>query len=237
MKASKIFDELVEEMHRCMEGLPDHRTGENTRYEIKDAALSAFGIFFTQSNSFLAYQRMIEERKGKSNVSSLFGAERIPSDNQIRNLLDPQEPELLYGVFARGLQALEASGQMKAFRSYGGQVLISCDGTGLISSQKIHCPNCSRRELVSGETLYTYYAILPVIVKAGESRVVALEPEFITPQDGQEKQDCERAAIKRWVKRNGERFARHKYTLLGMICTPASRYVSCFCRRASTSSW
>lgn len=215
MKASKIFDELVEEMHRCMEGLPDHRTGENTRYEIKDAALSAFGIFFTQSNSFLAYQRMIEERKGKSNVSSLFGAERIPSDNQIRNLLDPQEPELLYGVFARGLQALEASGQMKAFRSYGGQVLISCDGTGLISSQKIHCPNCCRRELASGESLYTHSAILPVIVKAGESRVLVLEPEFITPQDGHEKQDCERAAIKRWVKRNGERFARGQYTLLG----------------------
>lgn len=215
MKASKIFDELVEELHSSFEKLPEYRTGENTQYEIKDAALSAFGIFFTQSRSFLTYQRMLEERKGKSNVSSLFRVERIPSDNQIRNLLDPQEPELLYGVFTKGLKALEDSGQLDKFRSYGGQVLISCDGTGTISSQKIHCPNCSRRELASGETLYTHYAILPVIVKAGESRVVALEPEFITPQDGQEKQDCERAAIKRWVKRNGERFARHKYTLLG----------------------
>ena len=215
MKASKIFDELVEEMHRCFEKLPEHRTGENRQYEIKDAALSAFGIFFTQSNSFLAYQRMIEERKGKSNVSGLFRAERIPSDNQIRNLLDPQEPELLYGVFAKGLKALEVSGQMEVFRSYGGQVLISCDGTGTISSQKIHCPNCSRRELASGETLYTHYAILPVIVKAGESRVLVLEPEFITPQDGHEKQDCERAAIKRWVKRNADRFGQRQYTLLG----------------------
>ena len=215
MKASKIFDELVEEMHSCIEGLPDHRIGANTQYEIKDAALSAFGIFFTQSKSFLTYQRMIAERKGKSNVSSLFGVERIPSDNQIRNLLDPQEPELLYGVFAKGLKALEESSQMEAFRSYGGQVLISCDGTGTISSQKIHCPNCSRRELASGEILYTHYAILPVIVKAGKSRVLVLEPEFITPQDGYEKQDCERAAIKRWVKRNAECFARRQYTLLG----------------------
>jgi hypothetical protein len=32
MKASKIFDELVEEMHRCFERLPEHRTGENTQY-------------------------------------------------------------------------------------------------------------------------------------------------------------------------------------------------------------
>jgi hypothetical protein len=215
MRASTIFDELMTELQRSFERLPDHRTGENTRYAIQDAALSAFGIFFTQSRSFLAYQRMIAERKGTSNVSSLFGAERIPSDNQIRNLLDPQEPELLYGVFAKGLQALAASGQLAGFGSYDGQVLISCDGTGTLSSQKIHCPNCSRRELASGETLYIHHAILPVIVKAGESRVVALEPEFITPQDGHEKQDCERVAIKRWVQRQTGRYARHKYTLLG----------------------
>jgi hypothetical protein len=215
MKASKIFDELVEELHRCFEKLPDHRTGENTQYEIKDAALSAFGIFFTQSRSFLAYQRMMEERKGKSNVSSLFGAERIPSDNQVRNLLDPQEPELLYGVFERGLKAVEESGQLEDFRSIDGQVLISCDGTQTISSQKIACPNCLQQKLANEEILFAHYAILPVVVKAGESRVLALEPEFITPQDGHEKQDSERAAIKRWVKRNAERFARHQYTLLG----------------------
>jgi hypothetical protein len=63
--------------------------------------------------------------------------------------------------------------------------------------------------------LYIHNAILPVMVKAGESRVLVLEPEFITPQDGHEKQDCERAAIQRWVKRHGEHFEAHKYTLLG----------------------
>ena len=215
MKPSNLFDELVAELHCVFEELPDPRTGENTQYEIKDAALSAFGIFFTQSNSFLAYQRLMETAKGKSKVQSLFGAARIPSDNQIRNLLDPQEPALLYGVFEKGHQVLQASGQLEAFGSYGGQVLISCDGTGTISSQPLHCPRCSQRELANGETLYTHDAILPVVVKAGESRVLVLAPEFITPQDGYEKQDCERAAIKRWVKHNAERFARHKYTLLG----------------------
>jgi hypothetical protein len=215
MKASKIFDELVNEMAQSFERLPDYRTGENLRYEIKDAAVSAFGIFFTQSSSFLGYQRLIEKAKGRSNAQSLFGAERIPSDAQIRNLLDPQEPELLYGVFEKGHEALQASGQMEAFSSYDGQYLISCDGTGTISSQNIHCPNCSRRELANGETLYIHDAILPVIVKAGESRVLVLEPEFISPQDGHEKQDCERAAIKRWVKRNASHMTGNRYTLLG----------------------
>jgi hypothetical protein len=184
-------------------------------YEIKDAAVSAFGVFFTQSQSFLAYQRMIEQAKGKSNAQSIFRAERIPSDAQVRNLLDEQEPGLLAGVFAKGHELLVASGEMENFRSTTGQYLISCDGTGTISSQKIHCDNCSQRELKNGETLYIHYAILPVLVKAGESRVLVLEPEYITPQDGHEKQDCERAAIKRWVKRNGAHFEAHKYTILG----------------------
>jgi hypothetical protein len=89
------------------------------------------------------------------------------------------------------------------------------DGTLTVSSQKIDCPSCSRRELANGETQYAHTAILPVIVKAGESRVLVLEPEFISPQDGHEKQDCERAAIKRWVQRNAERYPKGAYTMLG----------------------
>jgi hypothetical protein len=215
MKGTQIFDEFVEGLQSCFEKLPDYRTGENKQYEIKDAAMSAFGIFFTQSASFLAYQRLMEEAKGKSNVHGLFGAERIPSDNQIRNLLDPQEPELLYDVFAQGLKTVEECGQLTGFGSHAGQVLISVDGTLTVSSQKIDCPSCSRRELANGETQYAHTAILPVIVKAGESRVLVLEPEFISPQDGHEKQDCERAAIKRWVQRNAERYPKGAYTMLG----------------------
>jgi hypothetical protein len=52
-------------------------------------------------------------------------------------------------------------------------------------------------------------------VKAGESRVLVLAPEYISPQDGHEKQDCEREAIKRWVKRHAEQFRKQKYTMLG----------------------
>ena len=215
MKGSKAFDELIGVMGQSFDQLEDYRTGENIRYEIKDAAVSAFGIFFTQSQSFLAYQRMIEKAKGKSNVHSLFGAEQIPSDAQIRNLLDPQEPELLYEVFRKGHDLLRESGRLETFGSYGGQYLISCDGTGTISSQRIHCENCSQRELKNGEVLYIHNAILPVIVKAGESRVLVLEPEFIRPQDGHEKQDCEREAIKRWIKRNARYYESHRYTLLG----------------------
>jgi hypothetical protein len=215
MKGKWVFDELVEELHGCFERLPDYRTGENTQYEIKDAALGAFSVFFAQEASFLSYQRKMAEGKGQSNLQNLFRAERVPSDNQIRNLLDPLEPGMLSEVFSRSVQELEALGVLDEFRSYDERLLISCDGTQTVSSQKVSCENCSTRELSSGEIQYAHTAILPVIVKAGERRVIALEPEFIRPQDGHAKQDCERAAIKRWVQRHAGEFAKRRSTLLG----------------------
>jgi len=46
-------------------------------------------------------------------------------------------------------------------------------------------------------------------------RVIALEPEFIVPQDGHDKQDCEQAAAKRWINEHAEQYASKKVTLSG----------------------
>jgi hypothetical protein len=45
------------------------------------------------------------------------------------------------------------------------------------------------------------------LVAAGHAKVVPLEPEFIVPQDGAEKQDCENKAAKRWLTAHGQRYA------------------------------
>jgi hypothetical protein len=44
--------------------------------------------------------------------------------------------------------------------------------------------------------------------------VICLDPEFITPQDGHKKQDCEQQAVKRWVERNAGRFEPWSVTVL-----------------------
>lgn len=82
------FDQLVSLLHEQLDRLPDHRRGgNNTTYEIKDAALEAFAVFFSQSPSFLAHQKKMEDTKGQSNASSLFGIKRTPSTPQIRNFI------------------------------------------------------------------------------------------------------------------------------------------------------
>jgi hypothetical protein len=53
-----------------------------------------------------------------------------------------------------------------------------------------------------------------VVAAPDNNKVIALEPEFVTPQDGSAKQDCELNAAKRWIERNSSLSAR-KVIILG----------------------
>jgi hypothetical protein len=57
--------------------------------------------------------------------------------------------------------------------------------------------------------------VTPVIVAPGQAHVIPLVPEFVVPQDGHEKQDCENAAAKRWFSKHGERYSALNVTVLG----------------------
>ncbi|MEZ5671720.1 MAG: hypothetical protein R3E08_04785 [Thiotrichaceae bacterium] len=47
-----------------------------------------------------------------------------------------------------------------------------------------------------------------MLAKADCDKIIPLFPEFIQPQDGAEKQDCELNAAKRWLAANGEKLAQ-----------------------------
>jgi hypothetical protein len=203
-------------MEQVFAGLPDTRTGgPNTRYEVADAAKGAFAVFFTQTASFLAHQRAMKVTTGQSNAERLFALSELPSDPQIRTLLDPVSPRHLWSLYRHVVQGLDTTGVLQAYRSHARQLLVVLDGTQYFASKKIHCPQCSHRVLSNGEIQYSHTVLTPVVAQPGNPQVIALEPEFIVPQDGHEKQDCEIAAAKRWLAQHGEFYARLGVTLLG----------------------
>jgi len=116
LKQSELFDEIVAFFRQALSLLPDKRTGKNSRYGMEDAGLSAFSVFFTQTPSFLAYQRSMEGSKGKSNAQSLFEVHQIPSGNHIRRLLDLVKPEEVFPVFEEILKVLKQQGQLESVR-------------------------------------------------------------------------------------------------------------------------
>lgn len=209
------FDELVDFYRAVLDHLPDKRTGANCMYSVADAALGAFSVFFMQSPSFLAHQRAMQAAENRNNAQSLFKIEKIPSDNQIRDLLDEVMPEAVFPVFDHVFGALKLTNHLEGFRFLNNQLLIALDGTEYFSSDNIHCDKCSTKEHKNGEITYSHTAITPVIVHPNYRRVISLPPEFITPQDGHDKQDCETAGAKRWLVGVGAQYAKLNVTLLG----------------------
>ncbi len=212
----KPWPQLVGSLRQTLGALPDRRTGDNTRYSMEDIGMAAFSVFFTQSPSFLTHQQTMQKNKGQSNAQSLFEIKEIPSDNHIRDTLDPVAPEKLFPLYDEVYEQMRQEGLLEGFRGgVGGTVLIALDGTWYGSSQKIHCSQCSCLEHTNGEITYYHSAVTPVMVAPGRPEAIPLRPEFITPQDGHTKQDCEIAAAKRWLEKNGATYCPLKATLLG----------------------
>jgi hypothetical protein len=211
----ETLDRLLGTLRECCAGLPDRRTGKNGRYSMADMGLAAFSVFFMQSPSFLAHQQHLAQGRGRSNCETLFGMAAIPCDNHIRAMLDGVEPARFDPVFAAVVDELEGCGGLAAFRRLGGHVLIALDGTEYFRSSKLHCRQCSTRARAGGKTEYFHSAVMPALVAPGHAQVVPLAPEFIVPQDGHEKQDCEAMAARRWLSRHGRRYARLGAVFLG----------------------
>jgi hypothetical protein len=215
METVSCFDWFVGKIKNLFDTLPDSRAySPNLKYQVKDAALGAFSIFFSQSPSFLSYQNSMKTGSGKSNAESLFGIDNIPTDNQIGNILDNVSPANLYGIFSDCYEKMSDEGYLDSHRFFEDCLLVAIDGTEYFRSQKISCKNCTVSKLKNGKKSYSHKVLTPVIVRPDSSIVIPLEPEFVSPQDGSRKQDCELNAAKRWIERNAD-MSERKVIVLG----------------------
>jgi hypothetical protein len=210
------FETLIAYLNRAIAQIKDPRQPSNaTQYSLGDVILGAFSAFFMQCDSFLEHQRQMSSRCGQDNAQSLFGLNRVPTDAQIRNVMDRIGANPFSPIFGWVYQALKQGGFLKPYQYLDGHLLVTLDGTQYHSSNRIHCDCCSSRTHKNGTVNYFHSAILPVIVVPGKAEVIALAPEFITPQDGAEKQDCEINAAKRWLENSAKVFTDQPITLLG----------------------
>lgn len=209
-----MFETIIAVMKSKLEELPDKRKPSNARkYDVYDAVLSAFSVFFMQSPSFLSHEQDRKRARGKNNLENLFGVHATPSTNQIKNIVDLIPPSELGEIFWAVHEKLIDLNYLDDFRHINGTFLCGMDGTEYHSSYQVCCENCNRKQK-GDKTLCTHNVIAPVLVAPGRADVVSLEPEFIWPQDGNEKEDCEQNAIKRWVERNHHRFPPYTLTIL-----------------------
>jgi len=70
----------------------------------------------------------MQRHKGNNNDETIFSIRAIPTDNQIRSLLDPVEPSRVFPVYGKVFSLFENEGKIDSYRSFANGLLVSLDG-------------------------------------------------------------------------------------------------------------
>jgi hypothetical protein len=191
-------DSLFRRLRSHFASLPDPRSGE-VEIPLDDALMSAFAMFSLKDPSLLAFDH--RRRDPSDNFRTIYGIHNVPSDSQMRDILDPLDPARLRPMFRDIFRCLQRGKALKPFVWRDGSYLVSLDGTGYFSSAKIHCPSCLVQHHRGGGITYSHQLLGATLVHPDLKEVIPLAPEPIIQQDGHTKNDCERNATRRWLKR------------------------------------
>jgi hypothetical protein len=187
-------DALREKLRKRFESIEDTRV--NPDISLPDALMSGFAVFALKDPSLLAFDERRQDPQ--SNLYSVFGIQRAPSDSQMREILDDVASDSLRPAFSDLFQEVQRGKALEAFRFLNGHYLLSFDGTGYFSSNKIHCPNCQVKNHRNGTVSYSHQMLSAVIIHPDHAEVLPVMPEPINKQDGETKNDCELNAAKRF---------------------------------------
>ena len=92
---SLTFEAMIDLLSTTFSLVPDTRHADRVNYSLHDTLISGFihdGFF---QSSLLKFQRKMKQRRGRCNLETIFGVDEVPSDTQMREMLDGVSPELL----------------------------------------------------------------------------------------------------------------------------------------------
>ena len=191
------MDAMLTTLHQEASTIPDHRLGR-VDITLADALMSGFAMFSLKDPSLLAFD---DRRRNDGNLGRIFGIDKVPSDTRMREILDPVDPQQLRPLFREVFRQLQRGKALEPMAYYEGCYLLSIDGTGSFSSEKLSSASCLTKKSRTGKMTYHQQVLGAAIVHPDFKEVIPLAPEMIIRQDGVKKNDCERNAAKRFLRK------------------------------------
>lgn len=198
MKPHKYLsaDGLFRLVHQKFAEIDEHRP-KNVVIPLEDALMSAFAMFSLKSPSLLSFD---QQRSTSTNLKNIYHLKAVPSDTQMRTILDNVNPDDISPLFKNVFHQLEHDKVLEQLVFMGKYYLLSLDGTGYFTSKDVHCESCLQRvNSKTGEVTYSHHMLGAAIVHPDRKEVIPFAPEPIIKQDGEKKNDCERNAAKRFL--------------------------------------
>ena len=186
---------LLALVRKEFETIVDHRRGHLV-YSLAEVLMSALAMFGLKYPSLLQFDQTCQEITIRTNLRNCYGVTQVPSDTQMRSILDPVNPEALKSSFIVIHKELQRQRVLESYRYLGG-FLLSIDGTGQFASNHLSCPQCCTRRLKNGAVQNYHQLLGAAVVNPTKHLVLPLFPEAIIHQDGETKNDCELQAGKR----------------------------------------
>lgn len=192
-------DNLLCLLRESFSDIKDKRRNNST-ISLVDAMMSSFAMFSLKYPSLL----QLEQRSPteSDNIGRIYQIGRIPSDTQMRSILDGVAPSSVLNAFcnvhSQLTDLLPSYGfKIKTENKVCSYFIVSVDGVEFFSSPSVHCPFCLSRTHGNGKTGYCHQMLCAALVCPNKDTVFPLWAEPISQQDGACKNDCERNSAKR----------------------------------------
>ncbi len=197
-------DGMIKIISNAFSKIPDPRTfsNERTSYSLKDAFLTAYAAFSLKYESLnLFFSELEESEHKKISAMNLYKMNGIPSTKRLKEIIDPIPSDNLRPVYKDIFRELQRGKALENFLFLDKFYIFALDGTGYYSSEKVHCKKCLVKKHKSGKVTYSHQMLAGCFVHPLMKQVIPVAPEPIQNSDGNTKNDCERNAAKRFLKK------------------------------------
>jgi hypothetical protein len=206
---SLTLEAMIKLLGTTFGAVTDGRVVEQCRYALADTLMSGFAVMFFQHPSLLQFQRAMEKKRQRCNLQTIFGVHEIPSDTQMREILDGVEPEALRAVLPQLWEKVRRAGWGGRFTTtllsgqhQGTYYTVALDGSEYFRSTQVQCPHCLRQPDSKGRVHYSHLIVGATLVRAGSHQVLPIDGEEVrNPTAESAPQDCEVTAAKRLIAR------------------------------------
>jgi len=202
-------------MSACFSAIDDPRQQGKCEYSQHDILMSAFACMYFQDPSLLHFQIRLEQNQQRNNLKNIFNVQNIPSNNQLRDVLDEIPSEALAPIFKNFHENLRKHKHLEDYAILPNVLMCTIDGTQYHSSTSVSCSCCLTKAHKAGEITYSHSVLQGAIMHPDKKQVIPVMPEAIKNEDGTKKQDCELNASKRFIANLRAAHPRQKFMICG----------------------
>src|SRR5215204_235355 len=111
------FESLVATLSDAFGRIDDPRAPQRINYPLHDTLMTAFACFFFQHPSLLQFQLAMKQRRGRCNLETIFGVTDLPSETQMRDIIDAAESDGIRQLLPIFFEQIRRLGWAQTFKS------------------------------------------------------------------------------------------------------------------------